>query len=72
MGVLFAEAVGAFVLEIPPTEDPASLFPGLPCRVIGRVTRERALAFHREGQTITVPLHDLVKAWEGTFAEILF
>ncbi|MCL6615382.1 MAG: hypothetical protein K6U03_12370, partial [Firmicutes bacterium] len=65
-GILFAEAVGAFVLEIGPGEDPAALFAGLPWRRIGRVTAEEALSFSYGGERVRLPLAELVGAWEAT------
>ncbi|MGE5551608.1 MAG: AIR synthase-related protein [Bacteroidota bacterium] len=71
-GVLFAEAVGAFVLEVPAGTDLEDLFPGLPCRVIGRVTEAQDLIVRRGDLSVVLPLADLVSAWEGTFREVVF
>ena len=70
-GVLFAEAVGAFLLELPAGADPAELFPGLPWRTMGRVTADQHLSFRGSGRSITVPMADLLEAWERPFPEIV-
>jgi len=70
-GILFAEAVGAFVLELVAGEDPSRLFGGLPWRRIGRVTAEQSLTCRHGNEAAVLPLAALVAAWERTFAEIV-
>ncbi|MGE5599194.1 MAG: AIR synthase-related protein [Bacteroidota bacterium] len=69
-GVLFAEAVGAFVVEIPADLDPAALFAGHSWRVLGEVTASPEIVIHWDDMAIVLPLADLVAAWERTFARV--
>jgi len=71
-GVLFSEAVGAFLLELDSSSDPADLFCGLPWIEIGRVTDSPELAI-RDGseEVLTMPVEDLVRIWERPFAEVV-
>ncbi|NLG84495.1 MAG: phosphoribosylformylglycinamidine synthase [Firmicutes bacterium] len=70
-GILFAEAVGAFIVEIEAQEDPATLFAGLPWRRIGRVVEEEALSFSYGPERVKIPLAELVAAWEATFPPLI-
>ena len=70
-GVLFAEAVGAFVLEIPPTPIRLGSSRVFPAEPFGRVTAEQSLSFHAAGRSIAVPMAGLVEAWERPFPEIV-
>jgi len=71
-GALFSEAVGAFLLELDSSSDPADLFCGLPWIEIGRVTDSPELAI-RDGseEVLTMPVEDLVRIWERPFAEVV-
>ena len=74
-GLLFAEASGAILLEIDASADPAALFAGLSWREVGRVTATQSIVVERRGQRqeqrTTLPLSDLTRAWESTFAEVI-
>ncbi|MGE5530108.1 MAG: AIR synthase-related protein [Patescibacteria group bacterium] len=70
-GVLFAEAVGAFLLELAPDAEPERLFDGLPWRGVGRVTGEARLSCRYEGRSIDLPMAGLAAAWQGTFTEVV-
>ena len=74
-GLLFAEASGAILVEVDASADPATLFAGLPWREVGRVTSDRSITVGRRGprqeERVTLPLSDLTRAWESTFAEVI-
>ncbi|MHB0912232.1 MAG: AIR synthase-related protein [Armatimonadota bacterium] len=66
-GALFAEAVGAILLELDAEADPFTLFGGLPWTEVGRVTEKPEIAF--AGQRYSIG--ELVKIWEKPFAEVV-
>jgi len=71
-GALFGEAVGAFLLEIDSSADPADLFRGLPCAEIGQVTDSPELVIEDGSrQLLAAPIDDLVRIWEKPFAEVV-
>lgn len=71
-GALFGEAVGAMLLEMDASVDPADLFLGLPYCEIGRVTDSAELEI-RDGakEVFTAPIRELVEVWEKPFAEVV-
>ncbi|HUV03838.1 MAG TPA: AIR synthase-related protein [Armatimonadota bacterium] len=71
-GALFSEAVGALLLEMDGSSDPADLFCGLPWIEIGRVTDSPELAI-KDGneEVLTVLVEDLIKVWGKPFAEVV-
>ena len=70
-GCLFAEAIGAFLLELSSDADPGDLFAGLPWRRVGKVIEDKEIAVRYKGLRLSVPMADMIKAWEGPFREIL-
>ena len=71
-GALFGEAVGALLLELDSSSDPADLFCGLPWLEIGRVTDSPELAI-RDGneEVLALPVESLVRVWEKPFTEVV-
>jgi phosphoribosylformylglycinamidine (FGAM) synthase-like enzyme len=70
-GLLFAEAVGAFLLEVDAGADPEALFAGLEYRVLGEVTAEPGLELRLGGETAGISLAELEEAWSRPFGEVL-
>jgi len=69
-GKLFAEAAGAFLLEVDAGVDPASLFEGLEYQVVGEVLAEPALEVRAGGEAAVVPIAELEEAWAAPFREV--
>ncbi len=71
-GVLFAEAVGTFLLEVDKDLDVSKVFNGFPCKVIGSVSDSNALSIMENGNRLAaIPVDDLIKAWEKPFKEVV-
>ena len=71
-GALFAEAVGAFLLEIDADTDPFALFGGLPWCEIGRVTEDQQLrVVDGEREVFASTIGELVQVWERPFVEVV-
>lgn len=71
-GALFAEAVGSLLLEIDDSVDIDELFMGYPYTIIGQVTDLPNLVLKNDGMQIaSVPISDLVSAWEKPFKEVV-
>lgn len=70
-GILFAEAAGCIVVEIPEGSNPAELFDGLPWTEIGRVQSIQAIDIVRGGSSVaSLAIADLARSWESTFTEV--
>ncbi|HSQ34954.1 MAG TPA: phosphoribosylformylglycinamidine synthase subunit PurQ, partial [Candidatus Binatia bacterium] len=63
---LFAPAIGSLVLEVPESEDPATLFAGLPFRVLGRTLPEALIRVNG----LELELSALQRAWESTLEDV--
>ncbi len=69
-GILFAEAVGAFLLEVDAHADPAALFAGLEYRVVGAVLSQPTLEIASAGQSARASLAELEAVWAAPFLEV--
>jgi phosphoribosylformylglycinamidine (FGAM) synthase-like enzyme len=71
-GNLFAEAVGALLLEVDDFVDPFKLFAGLPFIEVGRVIADPQIKIKDKGmEVLHLPIEDLVRVWEKPFAEVV-
>jgi len=71
-GALFAEAVGALLLEVDPSIDVSELFGGMPWFEVGRVIEQPCLLIHDENEEVLgVSIDHLVSVWERPFREVV-
>lgn len=71
LNFLFNETAGCFLAEIPPGSNPADMFAGIPCRIIGVTTADKSIALKQSGTDLfTLELDDLKAAWQQPMKEV--
>jgi phosphoribosylformylglycinamidine synthase II len=68
---LFNETAGCFLAELPPDANPAEVFSGVPCSVIGQTTPQGLLTAQQgDNELFTLNLDELKEAWQRPMKEV--
>jgi phosphoribosylformylglycinamidine synthase len=68
---LFNETAGCFLAELPADVNPAEVFRGVPCSIIGKTTVGNLLTAEQDGNTLfTLNLDELKDAWQQPMKEV--
>jgi phosphoribosylformylglycinamidine synthase len=70
-GLLFSECIGSVLVEVNSQSDPGELFGDLPYMVLGRTIGDPIIRVTYRGDSVELPMDDLVTAWESTFGEVV-
>ena len=70
-GLLFSECIGSVLVEVSSDSDLPELLGDLPYLVLGRTISEPAIRVAYCGDSVELPMDDLVTAWESTFGEVV-
>jgi len=70
-GLLFSECIGSVLVEVGSESDLEELFGDLPYVVLGRTISEPVIRVSYCGDSVELPMDDLVNAWESTFGEVV-
>lgn len=70
-GLLFSECIGSVLVEVSSGSDLGELFGDLPYVVLGTTISEPVMRVAYRGDSVELPMDDLVTAWESTFGEVV-